>query len=168
MDGFQVKTDALEEAATKFDGLAGVVGSAKNKLASDGDLPTLDPLSRAMAAAAAVAGGLASGGLLTPLAGLAGKKVGEAASGASDPYPGVRDAWLNALPRYQRMLNRDADELRKSSTTYEEDDRRGGQRFRHPMPRVPGAPAGPMPRVPGSPTVPMPAPNPNPNGNVPI
>lgn len=169
MNGFDVKPDYLDDAAKKLDGLGNTVTGAKNTLSSNGDLPTLDPLSKAMAAAGLVAGGIP----FAPLAAFGGYFGGKAISGAIDPYPDVRAAWLTALPRYQRLLARDAAELRGSADTYRSKEHKGRKRFEgiepnDPMPRVPGSPTEPMPRVPGAPTVPMPKPNPGTPGNVPI
>jgi hypothetical protein len=168
--GFYVKPDYLDDAAGKLDELGVAVTSAKDALATNGDLPTLDPLSRAMAVVMSVA----ISAPLGPLGGLAGYFGGKAASRVIDPYPGVRAAWLAALPRYQALLARDATELRESARTYREKEHRGRKRFEgiDPMPRVPGSPTEPMPRVPGSPAVPMPTrPMPTPGrvrGNGPI
>jgi hypothetical protein len=166
LNGFHVKPDYLDDAAKKFDGLGNSVGGAEDQLSANGDLPTLDPLSKAMAAAALVAGG----SFLGPVLAVGGYFGGKAISGAMDPYPGVRSAWLTALPRYERLLARDAHELRESAETYRGKERKGRKRFEgiEPMPRVPGAPTSPMPRVPGAPAVPMPTPGPGPHHYGPI
>jgi hypothetical protein len=72
-----------------------------------------------MAMAGAMTGYLTGPGavVISPIAAVAGKNAGETASQALDPYPGVRDAWLDALPHYQLPFERGADELRKSSKT---------------------------------------------------
>jgi len=165
VNGFNVKPDYLDDAAKKLDGLGNAVTGARDTLSINGDLPTLDPLSKAMAVVGFVAGGIP----FAPLTGIAGHFGGKAISGAIDPYPDIRNAWLNALPRYQRLLARDAHELRATAETYWSKEHQGRKRFRgiDPMPRVPGSPTEPMPRVPGSPTVPMPTPG-RVRGNGPI
>ncbi|MFC4857342.1 hypothetical protein [Actinophytocola glycyrrhizae] len=170
MTGFKVKPDYLQDAANKLDGLARTITNAKDTLSSKGDLPTLDPLSKAMAVAGMLLGGIPLG----PLVGIAGRFGGKAISGAHDPYPEIRAAWLSALPRYARLLARDADQLRKSGDDYWRQDHAGGNRFRgidptYPMPRVPAGPVAPMPRRRGGGPVPtMPTPKPGPIGNEPI
>jgi hypothetical protein len=155
--GFDVDPRKLDEAATSMDGLATDISGARDKLLNDGGLPTLDPLSKAMGAVSAIAGGVI-GPLVAPLAALAGMAISE----EIDPYPPIRQAWLDALERYRKLVADDAKRLRETANAYrgtEEGNKVTVDRVYPtpvPMPTIPGSPTAPMPTVPGEPTVPMP------------
>lgn len=134
--GYDVDPEKLDEGAKALDGLAANVGTARDTLVNDGELPTLDPLSKAMGAVYVTAVSLSPGLLpLVPLAKLAGEAAGKAISAEIDPYPPIRDAWLDALPRYQRLLSGDAATLRDTAEDYRRAELHNRQGFSQIHPR---------------------------------
>jgi len=157
--GFEVRPDVLDEGARKLDGVAGEICGAREVLINDGDLPTLDPLSKAVKIAAAC-----TGVVIAPFAIWAGGAAAEEVAEEIDPYPPIRHAWEDALERYCRRVGDHAQRLRDTAAEYRNQDQTAQGHIKHlypesvPIPTVPPTePTAPMPEVPpGEPTVPMP------------
>lgn len=130
-NGYTTDPDALDEAAKSIDALADQIAAARTKLTNEGELPTLDPLSHAMAVIGAAAGLLTGpfAPLVAPLLAVGGHDVGQNLAAAHDPYPPIRNAWLDELEKtYHKLLTSTAHRLRASADHYrrnEEQARRG-------------------------------------------
>lgn len=157
--GFEVRPDVLDEGARKLDGVAGEICGAREVLINDDDLPTLDPLSKAVKIAAAC-----TGVVIAPFAIWLEGTIAEEVAEEIDPYPPVRHAWEDALERFCRRVGDHAQRLRDTAADYRDQEQIVKGRIQHlypesvPIPTVPPSePTAPMPEVPpGEPTVPMP------------
>lgn len=134
--GYKVDPEVLDGGAKELDDLAEDVLGAWAQLKYGGMLPTLDPISRAMSDVASPASG---GGnpaaipMFQDLAEQAGKWIAEQV----DPYPDVRQAWLEALLRYVRLLIDDAKKVRSAADEYRRREDEAEQDFREREKDVP-------------------------------
>lgn len=122
-DGYQVLVDELTTDAKHVRSAADKVSKARSDLSNNGTLPSLDPLGRAL-------GSCLVAFMSVPLVGvdvvftkqiqdLAEQVTGnlEKAAGV-DPYPPIRNAWLDALADYAKLVDTAAKKIDDTATDY--------------------------------------------------
>ena len=125
--GYEVLAEELTADAKTVRGAADKVDKAQGGLRHDGELPTLDPLGRALGSCVAAFYALLTVGLDLPFT----KYIQDATQwGVSsyekglglDPYPPIRDAWIKALGDYAKLVRTAAKKLDDTATTYQQQE----------------------------------------------
>jgi len=125
--GYEVLAEELTADAKTVRGAADKVDKAQSGLRNDGTLPTLDPFGRALGSCLAAFYAVPLVGLDLPFTkyiqdGLqSAVDTYEKALGV-DPYPPIRNAWIEALGNYSKLVRTAAKKVDDTATTYQQQE----------------------------------------------
>ena len=125
--GYEVLAEELTADAKTVRGAADKVDKAQGGLRHDGQLPTLDPFGRALGSCVAAFYAPLTLGLDLLVANYIQDGVQWGVSSYEkdlglDPYPPIRNAWIEALGNYSKLVRTAAKKLDDTATTYQQQE----------------------------------------------